>query len=291
MGNKRNPSALIGGLMMIKEGLSKLPPSERKVASYILEHPHDAIYSTASDLGKKSSTSSAAVIRLCKSLGLQGFQELKLRISGDLQKPSEEIYRDIQPGEDERMIVEKMTNNSLTALRETAELVNYETLKRAVDVLMDAEKIHFFGVGASGIIAQDAQQKFLRLNKATSAFSDIHNAAMYIANVKEKDVVFGISFSGETRETAKIMQLAKEKGATTISLTRYGKSTVADSATINLFISASREIPAPFRSGATSSRLAQLHMMDILFVSVVTAKYEEAVRYQDEIRKAINAIQ
>lgn len=110
---------------------------------------------------------------------------------------------------------------------------------------------------------------------------------MYIANVKKNDVVFGISFSGETVETERMIELANIKGATTISLTRYGSSPISKKADINLFISASREIPAPFRSGATASRLAQLHMIDILFVSVVTDQYEQASSYFKEIRTAI----
>jgi DNA-binding MurR/RpiR family transcriptional regulator len=283
-------SSLIGGLVMIDEVIDRLPPSERKVAQFILEHPYETVYSTVSEIGQLSQTSSAAVIRLCKSLGLKGFQELKLRISGDLQKPMEVPYRDIQPNESAESIVQKLTNNSIMAIRETVELINYDTFHQAVELLAGADRIHFFGVGASGLIAKDAQQKFLRMNKATSAFSDVHNAAMYIANATDEDVVFGISFSGETKETAKIIELAKLKGAKTISLTRYGSSTIAEMAEINLYTSASREIPAPFRSGATSSRLAQLHMIDMLFVSVVTAMYDEAVNYHEEIRRLIELV-
>ncbi|TDL33175.1 MurR/RpiR family transcriptional regulator [Jeotgalibacillus sp. S-D1] len=269
---------------MLNELMHKLPPSEKKLADFIINHPHEVIYLTVAQLGEASGTSSAAVIRLCKSLGLKGFQELKLRISGDLHKDQDDEFSDIQPREDQESIVQKVTNNSIQAIKETTELVNYESLGKAVEAMQNAERIHFFGVGASGIIAKDAQQKFIRMNKATSAFTDIHNAGMYIANAKRNDVVFGISFSGETHETAKIMELARQKGATTISLTRYGSSPVTEQAEINLFISASREIPAPFRSGATSSRLAQLHMIDILFTSVVTDQYEEASVYLEEIK-------
>ncbi|QAS53639.1 MurR/RpiR family transcriptional regulator [Halobacillus litoralis] len=283
-------NSLTGGLVMLNEMKDKLPPSEKKIAGFILDQPHEAIHCTATQLGELSSTSSAAVIRLCKSLGLKGLQELKLRISGDLQKKPEARFRDIQPGEASDSIVEKMTNNSLQAIKETTELVDYRTLSKAVEVLKQAEKIHFFGVGASGIIAQDAQQKFLRMNKATSAFTDLHNAAMNIANVEENDVVFGISFSGETFETAKIMEIAKRKGAKTISLTRYGQSSVTAYADIPLYISASREIPAPFRSGATSSRLAQLHMIDILFVNLVTEQWDDASDYFHEITDVMDVL-
>lgn len=283
-------NSLTGGLVMLHEMKDKLPPSEKKIAAFILDHPHEAIHCTASQLGELSSTSSAAVIRLCKSLGLKGLQELKLRISGDLQKKPESGFRDIQPGEASDSIVEKVTNNSLQAIKESAELVDYFTLSEAIKHLNKANRIHFFGVGASGIIAQDAQQKFLRMNKATSAFTDFHNAAMNIANVDENDVVFGISFSGETYETAKIMEIAKERGATTISLTRYGQSTVTEYSDIPLYISASREIPAPFRSGATSSRLAQLHMIDILFVNLVTVEWDQASEYFNEVTEVMNTL-
>ncbi|PYZ92806.1 RpiR family transcriptional regulator [Salipaludibacillus keqinensis] len=272
---------------MLNEIKNKLPPSEKKIAEYILAQPHEAIHCTASKLGELSSTSSAAVIRLCKSLGMKGFQDLKLRISGDLQKSTNIQYSNIEPGESQQSIVEKVTNNSLQAIKETEELVNFDSLAAAVEALQKADKIHFFGVGASGIIAKDAHQKFLRMNKAVSSFTDIHNATMCIANVDKNDVVFGISFSGETYETIKMMELAKQKGATTISLTRYGNTSVAVNADIKLYISASREVPAPFRSGATSSRLAQLYMIDILFVSVVTDQYDTASDYLKEITKAM----
>ncbi|PTL38523.1 MurR/RpiR family transcriptional regulator [Alkalicoccus saliphilus] len=273
---------------MLQEIQHKLPPSEKKVAEFIISSPHHAISLTATQLGEESRTSSAAVIRLCKSLGLKGLPDLKLRVSGDLQKSPEIQYSNIEPGETQQAIVDKLTNNAVHALQESAELVNYESLALAVEKLQKAEKIHFFGVGASGIIAQDARQKFLRMNKAVSSFNDVHNAAMYVANAGEQDVVFGISFSGETFETLKMLQLAKARGAATISLTRYGSSTIADTADIPLFISATREVPAPFRSGATSSRLAQLHLIDILFVSVVTDQYEEASDYLKEIKSAMD---
>ncbi|AKG03539.1 RpiR family transcriptional regulator [Salimicrobium jeotgali] len=275
---------LKGGLVMLSEMKENLPPSEKKIAAFILDHPHEAIHCTAAQLGELSGTSGAAVMRLCKSLDLKGLQELKLRISGDLQKEVASSYRNIQPGEEMDAIVDKVTNNNMQAIRETTELVDFAGLEKAGDAVVKARRLHFFGVGASGIIAQDAQQKFLRMNIATSAFTDVHNAVMDIANIKETDVLIGISFSGETRETALVMEEAKRRGAVTISITRYGSNTVASFADIPLYISASREIPAPFRSGATSSRMGQLHMIDLLFTKVVTSHFEEASGYFEQIQ-------
>jgi DNA-binding MurR/RpiR family transcriptional regulator len=279
-------STTTGGLLMLAEMVEKLPPSERKIANFIMEHPEVAIKSTAIELGEQSETSGSAVIRLCKSLGLKGFQELKLKVAGDINKTSDSGYHDIKPNESHASVIEKMTTNSIQTLRETEEILHHEELSKAVEALKNASTIHFFGVGASSIIALDAQQKFLRINKHAVAFTDIHMATTSIANINPKDVVVGISFSGETVEVAKIVDLADQKGAITISLTKYGQSLVSDLASIKLFTSASKE--ATFRSGATSSRLAQLHVIDILFMCVATQQYEDTIYHLDQTREAID---
>ncbi|WP_246055185.1 MurR/RpiR family transcriptional regulator [Pseudalkalibacillus caeni] len=271
---------------MLNEMLMKLPPSERKIANYILENPQSAISLTASELGEKSSTSSAAVIRLCKSLGLKGFQELKLRVAGDLHKTPEEAFLDILPDDTQESIVHKVTNNSIQSLRETEELLNPNALTEAVNLIKEADSIHFFGVGASSLIAQDAQQKFLRINKRANAFTDIHMMATLLANVSERDVVVGISFSGETPEVIKILDLANKNGANTISLTKYGASSVSDRADIKLYTSASKE--ATFRSAATSSRLSQLLIIDMLFMAVASSQYDEIIGCLDKTRRTID---
>ena len=277
-----------GGLKMLQNMLDQLPASERKIALYILENPRSILNSTVNDIGTQAKTSGAAVIRLCKSLGLNGFQDLKVRIAGDLVKPAEQGYRDIEPGESYYSIVQKTTSNSIQSIRDSEEIINYEELERAVQTLLPAQNVHFFGIGASNIIAKDAQQKFLRIQKNATAFTDTHLVATLIANAGKDDVVFAISHSGETAEVVKVMALAKERGVKTISLTKYGQSSVASLADIKLFTSYSGE--APFRSAATSSRLAQLYMMDILFLSMATVQYEQTVQAIDQTRDAIRFI-
>ena len=277
-----------GGLKMLQNMLEQLPASERKIAQFILENPQSILNSTVNDIGAQAKTSGAAVIRLCKSLGLNGFQDLKVRIAGDLVKPAEQGYRDIEPGESYFSIVQKTTSNSIQSIRDSAEIINYEELERAVQTLLSAQNVHFFGIGASNIIAKDAQQKFLRIQKNATAFTDTHLVATLIANAKKDDVVFVISHSGETAEVIKVISLAKERGVKTISLTKYGQSSVASSADIKLFTSYSGE-PA-FRSAATSSRLAQLYMMDILFLSMATVQYDQTVQAIDQTRDAIRFI-
>lgn len=278
-----------GGLVLLKEMRDVLPSSEKKLADFILSNPEKIIVMTVSELGDASQTSGAAVTRLCKSLNLKGFQDLKLRIHGDIGRKSESTNRDIQPNEPVSETIQKVTDHAVRTLLETAELLESNQLEQAVDAVVAAKNIHFFGVGASGIPAMDAQQKFLRIHKSSTVSTDLHLGATIVANVGPEDVVVGISFSGETFEVKKILELANARGATTISLTKYGKSAVSKISQIQLCTSPSRE--ANFRSGATSSRLAQLHVIDVLFMSVASRQFDTTITYLDATREAIENIQ
>ena len=275
------------GLAILEEMIDRLPGSERKIAEYILKFPKESINLTVVELGKVSGTSSAAVIRLCKSLQVNSFQDLKLRIAGDLQNERQDL-RDIEPNESFETMVEKITLQSIRSLRETTNMIDMVQLTKAVEVILEASHIYIFGVGASGIAAMDVQQKFMRINKYCSYYPDVHLAATAVANASKKDVIFGISSSGNTHEVAKILEIGMQAGAKTISLTRYGNSLVADLAEINLFTATSLE--PTFRSGATSSRLAQLHVIDMLFMCIATTTFEQTIGYLDTTRMAIDTL-
>ncbi|MCM3788659.1 MurR/RpiR family transcriptional regulator [Domibacillus indicus] len=274
-----------GGLNRLRSILPQLPPSEKKVAQFILEQPEKLLHATASEISQMAGSSSAAVIRLCKSMGVKGFQELKVRVAGDLVKVPETGYRDIESGETLAGITQKTLSNGIQSLTDTAELMDYGQMEAAVEALAGAKTVHCFGIGASSLIAMDAQQKLLRIHKNATAFTDTHLVASLIANAEADDVLLGISFSGETQEVARLLSLAQKRGVKTISLTKYGSSTAASLADINLFTSASSE--APLRSAATASRFAQLFVIDVLFMGVATKEFDQTVQYIDRSREAI----
>ncbi|UUH76059.1 MurR/RpiR family transcriptional regulator [Bacillus altitudinis] len=143
-------------------------------------------------------------------------------------------------------------------------------------------------MGASGIVAADAQQKFLRINYAATAFTDMHIASTVIANAGKNDIVFGISFSGETLDIIQALQLAKENEVKTIALTHPGHTSVSALCDVHLSTSGSNE--APFRSAATSSRMAQLYLIDVLFLSLASRQYEQTAQYIDKTRHAIRSM-
>lgn len=281
-------SGLYGGLVIIKEKMSTLPDSERKAALYILENPREIIHLTVGELAEKSQTSKAAIIRMCRSLELKGFQDLRMRIAGDISATAGEKSRDIKPNEEADSIIQKMTVNSVLAVRNTATILDKDEIERAASSIGNAQRIHFFGIGSSLIIAKDAAQKFQRIKKNATAVADLHQIATLVATMEKDDVLFIVSFSGETKACLQAVNLGKEYGVKTISLTSCGSNSISRIAEVNLFVSPMKE--AMLRSGATSSRIAMFHALDILFMIIATRDYEKIIQHIDETRVAISKL-
>lgn len=275
-----------GGIAMIKNVINDLPESEKKIAIFILNNPSNLLTMTAQELGDSSNTSSSAVIRLCKSLNLSGFQELKMRILGDLNSSHDASYSDIKKDDTIKSIIQSLRNNAIKSIDETLQFLNEETLKACVNFIDKADTIVIYGMGASFLAAKDAQQKFLRVNKSCYAIEDTHLNATMIANLNKNDLFVGISTSGETRETIKLIELANLRNINTIGITRYGKTTLSKLSKCNLYTPSS--IETPFRSAATSSRMSQLYIIDVLFMCYATSKYDSIINYLKNTADTIN---
>jgi len=273
-----------GGLMMINNISDDLPESERKIADYILQNPKEIITMTVAELGEASGTSSSAVIRLCKSLGLNGYQDLKFRVYGDIQNDNINYYMDISKNDTQLSIIQHIKSNTIKSISETFEMLDNRDMEEAVKLIIKADTIVFCGLGASALVAKDAQQKFLRINKNCYSFEDIHVTAMTIGNMKENDLVISISSSGETKEIVKLTELAKSKNIHTVSIVKYGKTALGKVSDIS--IHTPPNIETIFRSAATSSRTAQLFIVDILFMCVAAAQYEDTISYLENTKEA-----
>lgn len=258
------------------------------MAEYILEHPREVIRLSIKELAERSNASPAAIIRMCKNMGLEGFPELKIRIAADLQSPSggEEEYKEIRPTDDIPTLMESVTANHIYSLRETLKVLDPLAVEQAVQAVFRARRIDFFGVGASQLIAQDAQQKFLRINKPATAHADAHLQITSAVTLTDQDVAVGISNSGETRQVLSAIRRAREAGAVTIGITKFGQNSLAGLVDIHLSTISSE---ADMRSAATSSRIAQLAVIDMIFMGVAAQSYESAVSSLRKTRQAVLA--
>ncbi|WP_209020982.1 MurR/RpiR family transcriptional regulator [Evansella clarkii] len=281
--------SFFNGLVKIKESASHLKPSEQKVANYIINHPQEILDLSISKLAKVCKVSEATIIRMCRSLGFKGFKELKLNISASLSmnETLNTKYEDISELKyftEVKHIVDFVTINNLKSIENTLSIIDYGAVEQAINILDSARKIDVYGVGASGVIAIDVEQKFARINRWCQAYPDNHGQLTSAAHLTDKDTVLAISYSGETQEIIDSIKIAKQNGAKIISLTKYGKSRITQMADVCLFASS---LEKSIRSGAMASRIAQLNIIDIIYTGVASKNYEEAVKYLESTRKSI----
>jgi len=274
-------------LVKMEQGMDGFKPSEKKIARYILDNPHEAMKLSVGEMGKNAGTSKASVVRFCKTLGLKGYQDLKLAISMGISADTngEKIIHEIINIDDSpSTIMEKMSAGSIQAIEETKKVLDPVNLGKAIDAIDSAERVYFFGAGASSIVALDAHHKFTRINIPSLMYFDNHLEVTAAVHLTDRDVAVGISHSGRTKETVDILGIAKEKGATTIGITQYGKSPIENVSDIILHTAS---VENNFRSGAMASRMAQLFVIDSLFIGIACRRYDETNKYLELTREAL----
>lgn len=264
-------SAEPGGLIVQISGLlPSLSPAEQRVARQVMADPAAAARRTITELATQAGTSEATVIRFCRSVGMEGYPQLRIRLAAEAARRAEPpdsrvVGGDIPPGADMGQIIATIAFNDSRAVEETAEQLDAAICETVVDLLAKAERVEIFGVSASGFVAADFQQKLHRIGRTAFYWPDIHAALTSAALLGKGDVAFGISHTGNTSDTIEVLKQARAHGATTIALTNFPRSAITEVAD-HVLTTAARE--TTYRSGATASRLAQLTVVDCLFVGV-----------------------
>lgn len=147
-------------LLHIRGVLPSLRPAEQRVANEILENPQQAVHMTISELGRRAQVSDATVVKFCKRLGYKGFQEFKILLAQDVVTKPQPVYGEIEPADSLGTVKDKIFQSNIQALQDTALTLSESALEEAVHAILSAREIHFYGIGASGLVAQDAEQKF-----------------------------------------------------------------------------------------------------------------------------------
>ncbi|MRJ46171.1 MurR/RpiR family transcriptional regulator [Fundicoccus ignavus] len=271
-------------LMTIKNILSNLPESERKIGQLILEKPTEIIQMSATKLAAEAGSSSAAVIRFCNSIGLKSFTEFKIQLSGETAQIDMGLLTDIAPGEAIDDIKRKLLFNTNFFFEKTTEVLKNEVIDQVVDAIAAAPAVFIHGLGASFLVASDMKQKFSRIGKQVFCTQDTHELSALMAIAVEGSTYVGISNSGEKIEGLVLMKLAKQLGLTTISLTKDSNNPLRNTADIALAMADTQE--APLRSGATISLLSQMFAVDIIFYHYMAKNYNQNISGLNKTRNA-----
>ncbi|TVY10463.1 MurR/RpiR family transcriptional regulator [Paenibacillus cremeus] len=262
-------------LQAIREKQPALHRKEQELAQYLLDHAHEAVHLSITELSEKSGTSTATVSRFCRSFLFKGYADFRMKLGAELvQTPGQNSYQDIVAGNSLASIVQAIESNHLRSISDTTRQLDLSELRRAVDALRSARRIDLYGMATSGIVALDFQQKLVRIGKMAQHWSDSHMQITAASSLSKEDVAVAISYSGETHETIDALQCAKERGALTISLTKFGMNRLSQTSDIRLFASSLEE---GMRRGDMASRIALLHVIDILFTALVSEQFDEYV--------------
>lgn len=281
-----------GVLIAIRASLPTLRPAERRVAEAVLDDPAAAAGRSISALAALCSTSGATVLRFCHAVGYRHYPDLRLALARETGReeadngPGMPLTGDISPTDSLEQIVAKIAYSDARAIEDTAATLDLGALSRAVDAVAGAERIDIYGIGASGFVAQDLHQKLHRIGLLSSVWPDPHAALTSAALLGPRDVAIAISHTGTTLDTIEALRVAADRGATTIAITNFGRSPLTGHAR-HVLTTAARE--TTFRSGAMASRIAQLAVIDCLFVGVAQRSYERTMRALERTYAAVQS--
>ena len=247
-------------LEKITQHNSVFSKSERKVAEVILANPQTAIHSSIATLAKMSGVSEPTVNRFCRRLDTKGYPDFKLHLAQSLANGTPYVNRHVEENDGPEEYTNKIFESTMASLEVARQSVDISTINRAVDLLTQAQKISFFGLGASASVAYDALNKFFRFNVPVVYFEDILMQRMSCMNCSEEDVVVLISHTGRTKSLVEVAQIARSNDATVVGITSKGSPLAKEcNLVLSLEVPEDTDMYMPM-----ASRIAQLILIDIL---------------------------
>lgn len=261
-----------------------LSSKESEVARYITDNPEKIMHGTISQIGHDLGLADSTIFRFCKKLGYSGFQELKIAMAQEMSHTFNDVHEKVVKSDSELTILEKVFQSNIRTLNDTLEVINEQNFKEAVDKIVHSNRLEFFGVGGSMIIALDGYHKFIRTGLNVNAQMDSHLQLMSASQLKEGDVAVLISHTGQSNDLLDILNVVKSKKVFTISLTGFAQSALSSQSDIALH-TLSEE--TDFRSEALASRIAQLSLLDALYVNAMLLMGERGKVSLESVRQVI----
>ncbi len=270
-------------LELIQKNIDTFSKSERKVAEVIIASPQVAIHSSIATLAKMAEVSEPTVNRFCRRLDTKGFPDFKLHLAQSLANGTPYVNRNVNEDDGPDAYTSKIFESTMACLDVAKNALDTSLINRAVDVLTQANKISFFGLGASSSVAHDALNKFFRFNIPVACFDDVVMQKMSCINSTEGDVIVLISHTGRTKALVEVARLARENDAFVIALTAYN-SPLAEHSNLVLSMSVPEDtdIYMPM-----ASRIAQLVLIDVLATGFTLRR---GPKFRDNLRRVKDGI-
>ena len=270
----------------ITDNRPALRKSEAKVADFVLAHANDVINMRIVDLAAQSEVSDPTVIRFCRALGFDGFQSFKLQLAQQIGMGSVYTQFAVDDSDTVNDLCNKVFDTTVGTLRTVRDELDPDILEQAINTISNARRVEFYGFGASGPVAADAQHKFFRLQLSTTALMDPHIQHMSAISLGEEDVVVAISQSGQTRALLQSVNLAKEAGATVIGLAPQN-TPLSEICSIPIHVTMEEDMQA---FTPISSRIAHLVVIDVLATGVARHRKPFLKEHLKRLQKSQKAL-
>lgn len=257
--------AAFGLLLDIQLLYNQLTKTEKKIADYVSKNANQVLFMSITELADACGVADASVHRFCRTVGVKGYQEFKMKLSLSMSA-EEAVEKETAGGEQTEDSIHQAMDNILedhiSALRETHMLLDWEEVRKIVGMMEKAKHIYFFGIGDSLLTAMEARNKFLRITNKVSCVDDPHMQAMTASMASGDDMVFLISYSGATKDIVYVAEILREVGAKVVAITRFLKSPLTGYVDGVLLCGCNE---GPLEGGSMGAKLSQLYILDILF--------------------------
>lgn len=263
----------------------ELTKTEKRIADYMMNNTMQVMDQTITDIAKHTQSSEITVSRFCKKVGCHGLQEVKRQLATGLSVALTEGYHDIQGEDSSYTVMLKIFRNITEGLQDTASLLDYAQIEKAVAILQKAARVVVYGFGNSATVCQDIATRFLRLGLVVQAYSDSHMQVTSATLLHADDVVIAVSHTGRSKELIHSVQVARQRGARIIVITSHGQSYLAKLGDICL-CGMGREVQ--FASEASSSRLIHMAIGDILYARLTILRLSSFNENMENMRREIH---
>lgn len=266
---------------LLSNGSIRLSKSDNKLAAVIQNDPASVIHLSIANLARLAEVSEPTVNRFCHKLGCDGYPDFKLRLAQEISNSGQLFTEDLDDDDDSMMVIKKIMTSIQNSVQTLANTIDPDTLKRAAEIIAECKSVNFFGMGASGSVALDAQHKFFRFGMPVIAHTDFINQRMMCSMLDKRDVAVFISYTGRTAAMVENARLARECGSTVIGITAQN-SPLTDHCdyVLNAIIAEDTDLFTPM-----TSRIIHLAVIDMLATSVALNLGESVVENIKAIKK------
>ncbi|HWC22873.1 MAG TPA: MurR/RpiR family transcriptional regulator [Flexivirga sp.] len=274
-------------LRLVAARRDDLTPALRRIADTIAAHADEVVHMSTAELARRADTSDAAVSRFCRSVEVTGFPELRSLIAVALaqgKEPTPVSLADVRRNSDLATIARAIRNAHVDAVDLTFTRLDFDETALVIDAIGTARQVVGFGVGAAGAVLADLDFKLGQVGVPVTTTTDVHRALALTARAGADTVAIIVSHSGDTRECVEVAQAGVEAGVTVVAITAAAGCTLSKTATHVL-----RPVAHEPRVGAggTASRIAQLYVVDLLYLGLLARAPDEETAAADRMNRAV----